>query len=215
LTSFNIERKNATQPPGYCHIPLLYSYIVSQPAESLSDPIIDELVQPDAVILAHPMRRWLWTRTIKPLLDLLRIGATPRKLAWSIAVGAAVGVTPILGISSLACLLAAFIFRLNIVATQIMNHLVFPIQLALIVVFVSAGEHAFQTRHTAMSASAFGQALHAHDWATVQLLWTWEWHALAIWFAAALLLTPLAAFALTPLIEKLNRGLHNQPIVEK
>ena len=161
------------------------------------------------------MRRWLWTRTVKPLLDLLRVGATPKTLAWSIAVGAALGMNPILGISSVACLIAAFVFRLNLVATQIINHLVFPIQLALIVVFVSAGDRAFHVSHAAMSADAFSHAMRAHDWATMQLLWTWEWHALAVWFAAALVFTPLAAIGLTPVMEKLNRGLHNQPIVEK
>jgi uncharacterized protein (DUF2062 family) len=202
---------------------LLYSYIVSQSVEPQidcqpdiqQDSVVAELVQPDATILEHPVRRWLWTRTVKPLLDLLRVGATPRTLAWSIAVGAALGVNPILGISSVACLLAAFVFRLNVVATQIINHLVFPIQLALIVVFLGAGDRVFQSRHVPMSTDAFSHALRAHDWATARMLWTWEWHALTVWFAAALLLTPLVALALTPAIEKLSRGLKQEPVIEK
>ena len=179
------------------------------------DPAIAELVEPDAVILAHPLRRWLWERTVKPLLDLLRIGATPQTLAWSLAIGAALGVTPILGISTVTCLLVAFVFRLNVVAMQIMNHLVFPIQLALIVVFVGAGARIFHTGNTPLSSDAFSHALHAHDWATVRLLWTWEWHALVVWAVAAALLTPLFAAAIKPLLERLLEGLRNQPVVEK
>jgi uncharacterized protein (DUF2062 family) len=178
--------------------------------ESQPDPVVD-------LELSHnPVRQFFWKHLVRPLLDLLRTGATPRKLAWSLAVGAALGINPILGISSLACLAAAFIFRLNVVATQIINHLVFPIQLALIVVFLDAGDHVFRTAaHEPMSRDAFTRAIHAHDWATAQLLWTWEWHALTVWLFCAVLLTPLAALALTPALEALLRGLKHQPIVEK
>ncbi len=190
----------------------LYSYIVPFPDETESQPapILD-------LELSHnPVRHFLWKHLVKPLLDLLRTGATPRRLAWSLAVGAALGINPILGVSSLACLAAAFLFRLNVVATQIINHLVFPLQLALIVVFLRAGDRVFRTTaHEPMSRNAFTQAMHAHDWATAQLLWTWEWHALTVWLFCAVLLTPLVALALTPVLEALLRGLKRQPIVEK
>jgi len=202
----------------------LYSYIVPFPNPQSSEP------EPPAASLealehgvehgvdhatSSPVRRFLWKRLVKPLIDLLRIGATPRKLAWSLAVGAALGTNPLLGISSLACLAAAFLFRLNVVATQIVNHLVFPIQLALMVVFLGAGDRLFHAAHEPITRDAFTHTLRAHDWATAQLLWTWEWHALVVWLAAALVLTPLAALALTPVLEALLRGLKNQPIIEK
>jgi hypothetical protein len=172
-------------------------------------------LQPIEPASSNPIRRFLRKRLVKPLIDLLRIGATPEKLAWSLAVGAALGTNPILGTSSLACLGVAFAFRLNVVATQIINHLVFPIQLALIVVFLGAGDRVFHAAHEPITRDAFTRAVHAHDWATVQLLWTWEWHGLVVWLAAAMVLTPLAAMALTPVLEALQRGLKNQPIIEK
>jgi uncharacterized protein (DUF2062 family) len=199
----------------------LYSYIVPPPSEpelhlTGLDPAEVEAIEQGTFAQRGTVQRFLWKHLLKPLLDLLRMGATPRKLAWSLAVGAALGTTPMLGVSSFACLGAAFLFRLNVVATQIMNHLVFPIQLALIVVFLSAGDRLFHTSaHTPMDRSVFTRALREHDWATAHLLWTWEWHALVVWLAAAIVLTPLAAFALGPSLEALLRGLQHQPIIEK
>jgi hypothetical protein len=206
------QKRHETLPPRTASPRFLYSYIVPFPneTESQADPVVD-------LELSHnPVRQFFWKHLVKPLLDLLRTGATPRRLAWSLAVGAALGINPILGISSLACLAAAFIFRLNVVATQIINHLVFPIQLALIVVFLGAGDRVFRTAaHEPMSRDAFTHAIHAHDWATAQLLWTWEWHALTVWLFCAVPLTPLVALALTPALEALLGSLKHQPIVEK
>jgi uncharacterized protein (DUF2062 family) len=186
-------------------------------AEAIAQTVIEQPASTPPGIPAQQgiIRRFFWKRLIKPLLDLLRIGTTPQKLAWSLAVGAALGTNPILGTSSLACLAAAFVFRLNVVATQIINHLVFPIQLALIVVFLGAGDRVFHATHHPMTRDAFTHALRAHDWATVQLLWTWEWHGVVVWLAAAVVLTPLAAMALTPVLQALLRSLKNQPTIEK
>jgi uncharacterized protein (DUF2062 family) len=199
----------------------LYSYIVTLPRESdlhvaALDPAEVEAIEQGAFAQRGAAQRFLWKHLLKPLLDLLRMGATPQKLAWSMAVGAALGTMPILGVSSLACLGTAFLFRLNVVATQIMNHLVFPIQLALLVIFLGAGDRLFHTAaHSPMNRDAFAHALHGHDWATAHRLWTWEWHALLVWLAAAIVLTPLAAFALRPSLEALLDGLQHQPIMEK
>jgi uncharacterized protein (DUF2062 family) len=180
------------------------------------DPAEVEAIEQGTFARRGPVQRFLWKHLLQPLLDLLRMGATPERLAWSLAVGAALGTTPILGFSTLACLGVCFLFRLNVVATQIMNHLVFPIQLALIVVFLAAGDRVFHTAaHAQMTRDDLARALKAHDWAMAHTLWTWEWHALVVWVLAAVVLTPVVAMALRPLLEALLRGLKDQPIVEK
>jgi len=62
---------------------------------------------------------WLYRRLVLPILALLRMGATPQRLAWSIAVGIAVGLNPVVGSTTVLCLALSFALRLNIVATQI------------------------------------------------------------------------------------------------
>lgn len=83
---------------------------------------------------------WLRRRIRDPLVAELRQGATPEGLASSIAAGAAIGVLPFLGTTTVLCALAGRLFRLNHVALQVTNYLLYPAQIALIVPFVRLGE---------------------------------------------------------------------------
>lgn len=78
-----------------------------------------------------------------PLLGQLKQGVTPSKLAQSVAFGVVLGCLPILGITTSLCLLAAAVFKLNHVAIQSVNYLVYPIQIALIIPFLKMGEWLF------------------------------------------------------------------------
>lgn len=83
---------------------------------------------------------WLVRRVRDPLLNELRQGASPSGLAASCAVGAAIGTLPFLGTTTLLCLLAGRAFRLNHVALQTTNYLLYPAQLLLLIPFVRLGE---------------------------------------------------------------------------
>jgi uncharacterized protein (DUF2062 family) len=74
------------------------------------------------------------------LLGLLEQGTSPESLALSLAVGACLGLFPILGVTTFLCLLVGGVFRLNHAALQIANYLVMPLQLVLILAFVRLGE---------------------------------------------------------------------------
>jgi len=67
------------------------------------------------------MRTFLRRRIWAPLQGGLRQGVTPEKLAFSSAVGASLGVFPVLGTTSLLCVLAAAVWRLNQVGIQVAN----------------------------------------------------------------------------------------------
>lgn len=83
---------------------------------------------------------WLRRRVRDPLVAEIRQGASPEGMATSIAVGAAVGILPFLGTTTLLCALAGRLFRLNHVGLQVTNYLLYPAQIALIVPFVRLGE---------------------------------------------------------------------------
>jgi uncharacterized protein (DUF2062 family) len=83
---------------------------------------------------------FLERRLVAPLLQLLRQGVTPEKLALSVALGAIVAVVPVLGVSTLICALLALRLRLNMPAIQIVNYLLTPVQLLLIIPFLRFGE---------------------------------------------------------------------------
>jgi len=139
------------------------------------------------------------------------MGASPRRLAWSLAVGAVIGINPIVGSTTLLCLAAALAFRLNLLASQIANHLLFPLQLALVLVYLRAGELLFHTGSLPLAPDAFLQAIRHHQWSIAHQLWTWEWHALIVWLLAAAIVTPLLAITLHPLLKRLLLTLHHHP----
>ena len=81
---------------------------------------------------------------MRPIVDLLTQGITPEKIALSIAFGLVLGVFPALGWTTLLCLLVAVWLRLNVPAMQLVNYLAYPLQVALLVPFIRAGEVLFR-----------------------------------------------------------------------
>jgi hypothetical protein len=150
-----------------------------------------------------------------PILALLRMGATPRTLAWSIAVGLMIGLNPIIGSTTLLCLAAALRFRLNVIASQIANHAVFPLELALVIPFIRLGSRVFRTAAMPLTPRLFFQNAHHAPVALARCLWVWEWHAFVLWASITIIAVPLLALALTPLLERLltRVQLHHYPLV--
>jgi uncharacterized protein (DUF2062 family) len=158
---------------------------------------------------------WIYRRAILPILALLRMGATPRSLAWSIAVGLLIGLNPIIGTTTILCLSAAVPFRLNVVASQIANHAMFPLELALVIPFIRLGSRVFHTAAMPLSPKLFLLAARSAPLTLTRQLWLWEWHAFVVWSAISVAAVPLIAVAITPLLERLlSRIQHHQyPIV--
>lgn len=132
-------------------------------------------------------------RVLRPLLRLLKGGISPKRLGWSLAIALVVGISPFLGVTTIAMLLIAWVCRLNQVATQIGIHLVSPLQWLLFLPFVHLGVLIFHSRGLPMSRGEILHLSHRHPVQLVHLLWQWEWHALVIWFFLALMIAPLLA----------------------
>lgn len=146
-------------------------------------------------------------KLLQPVLTLLRQGATPEKLAWSLAVGVAIGINPIVGTTTLLCLAAAYVFRLNVVASQLANHLSYPLELMLIIPLIRLGATLFRTPQLPLSPEKLLQSAHANLMQTTKMLWMWEWHALVVWAALSAILVPTLALATRPLLRQALRRL--------
>ena len=84
-------------------------------------------------------------RLIAPFIELLRQGMSPEKIALTIALGIMLGVTPVLGSTTLLCTLAALALRLNLPAIQLVNAVVYPLQIILLIPFFKLGAFAVPT----------------------------------------------------------------------
>jgi uncharacterized protein (DUF2062 family) len=146
-----------------------------------------------------------WRRIGRPIVELLRQGVTPEKMALSLALGVALGVFPVLGTTTALCALAAFAWRLNLPAIQIVNYFVYPLQIALLIPFFSAGERLFGAPHLPLSVGQILAAVHASFWGATRFLWTTTWHAMVVWCLAAPVFVGLAYAALVPVLRRAVR----------
>jgi uncharacterized protein (DUF2062 family) len=78
--------------------------------------------------------------SVAAIRSSLRQGLTPERIALALAVGAAVGLFPLLGTTTLLGLALGSALRLNLALLQIANWLVYPLQLALLLPLVRLGE---------------------------------------------------------------------------
>jgi len=160
---------------------------------------------------------WIYRRVALPILALLRMGASPEKLAWSIAAGLLIGINPILGSTTILCLAIAFVFRLNVAASQIGNHIVYPLELLLIIPFINLASRVFHTEPMPLSATELLHAAREHPLDLTHRLWLWEWHAFVLWVILAAAAIPLLALILRPMLRRLLVRVtrHQYPILSQ
>jgi uncharacterized protein (DUF2062 family) len=143
-------------------------------------------------------------RIARPVVELLRQGVTPEKMALSIALGMTLGVFPVLGTTTALCALAAFVWRLNLPAIQIVNYFVYPLQIALLIPFFRAGEKLFGAPHLPLSITQILATVHASFWGATRFFWTTVWHAAVAWCLIAPLFVVLAYVILVPVLRRVG-----------
>ena len=141
---------------------------------------------------------------LRPLLRMLRGGVTPRRTAWSLALGMVIGINPSVGLTTLVVILLAWTLGLNQIASQIGVHAVAPFHLLLFIPFIELGVHVFHTRRLPLSRQQFEHLSH-HPWRLVRDIWQWEWHALIVWGIVAAVVMPLLALYIRRVLVVLMR----------
>jgi len=145
-----------------------------------------------------------------PILDLLRQGITPEKIALSIALGVTLGVVPVLGSTSMLCFLAAVLLRLNLPAIQLVNYLVYPLQFALLVPFIRLGEWIFASPPAGIGLADIVGLIRADVWQAIATLWTVTMHALVAWLILGSLVSLLIYWTLTPVLRRLGEAIRTE-----
>ena len=153
--------------------------------------------------LARP--GWTGQKIVYRVLALLRQGTTPEKLALSIALGIALGITPALGFASALCLAAAIPLGLNAVAIQLVNYLVYPLQIVLLIPFIRIGEWLFAAQPLKLSTARVLDSIRHCNWTVMHSLWGTALHAVVAWLLVGSL-AALGTYALlVPLLRKVAK----------
>lgn len=105
------------------------------------------------------------------------------------------------------CFLAAILLGLNAPAIQLVNYLVYPLQIAMLVPFLGMGQWIFAAPPVIVSAGRIFQLIRTDVWGAIGTLWTATLHALVAWVALASLAAPLLYLLLVHVLRQLGRSL--------
>jgi len=145
-----------------------------------------------------------WLRMRGALMGLLRQGLSPEKVAFTVALGILLGVTPVLGSTMVLCTVAALAFGLNLAAIQLVNWMVFPLQLILLVPWFRTGAWMFGYPPSRISASGIVALTRLDFIHAVAALWVATMHALVAWFICGGMAVGLMYVLLVPVMRRMR-----------
>lgn len=176
------------------------------------DPALAAGHGPGPVTAPVPEPGFWQRRVVEPILAQLRQGITPQKVALTLALGGVLGIFPILGATTALCAVAGIWLRLNQPLIQLVNYLVYPLQLVLLLPFYRAGETLFGQPHVPifsvgelMERFAAGPGQFLLDYGMVGV------YGIVVWLLVAPPLAALAYFALRPVLAGMQRAAAPRP----
>lgn len=89
------------------------------------------------------MKKFFQKSILNPIVDLLKQGLTPEKLAMSLSAGIVISCFPVLGSTTILCAIFAHVFKLNHVGIQLANYVCYPLQFLLLIPFFILGNKIF------------------------------------------------------------------------
>ena len=149
---------------------------------------------------------FLGRRVVLPLLELLRQGATPEKLAAAIAIGAILGVFPVLGSTTILCTAAAALLRLNLPLIQIVNTVVYPMQLVLLIPMLQLGQRLFGAQPLPLTLPRIFQMIQASVWNTITSLGVATFRAVVVWLCLSWIVAAAIYFISLPPLRLLKKA---------
>jgi len=152
-----------------------------------------------------PTRTFWQRRVLDPVVAQLSQGTTPEKIALTVAVGSAIAMFPLLGTTTIICLIIGIVLKLNQPIIQAVNYLCTPLHLTFIVYSLRWGERIFGAKHSRLEFRTMLEILRdhpvqfVHDFGIVLL------HACFVWA----ILAPFWGFAVyyvsLPILREANR----------
>lgn len=133
----------------------------------------------------YSIRNFFNRSLITPLINFLKQGLSAEKLALCVALGIVLGTFPVLGSTTLLCTGIALLLRLNLPAIQLINYFTYPIQLALFIPFIRAGEMLFDQTPVPLDLVLIFSMLKTDMLGAIQSLWWTNMRAVVVWSIAA------------------------------
>jgi uncharacterized protein (DUF2062 family) len=128
------------------------------------------------------------------VLEFLKQGVSPTKLALALAIGVTLGILPLLGVTTLICTLLAFRLKLNMAFIQLVNYIVYPIQLLLYIPFFKIGAGLFSNETFDYSLGDITTMLAADAIGTITKFFFINLYGVLLWLCIAPVLFAISYF---------------------
>ncbi len=148
-------------------------------------------------------RRWL----LNPVVAQLTGGTSPTRIAWTISLGVVLGVFPIMGSTTLLCLVVGWMFRLNQPILHAFKSIVYPLHLALILVFIRLGERIYGVPLISLSIPELVEKFKTDPLQFFSDFGMAAWHGVSAWLLIAPVAALLLKMAAMPLLQRLATSL--------
>jgi uncharacterized protein (DUF2062 family) len=139
------------------------------------------------------------------VLEYLQSGLAPRQLAFTLALGFAIGCIPLLGVTTAICALLALVLRLNMPAIQAANWIAMPLQVVLLIPFLRLGQWLFRGQSIAFNPKVLAAQIEATPWHVLVQMSGLFGHALLAWLLTAGPALLLMTLLLTPVMHRVSR----------
>ncbi|MBN2519070.1 MAG: DUF2062 domain-containing protein [Bacteroidales bacterium] len=137
-------------------------------------------------MIAKPVKNILKKRLLFPLVEFLKQGMSPQKLSLMLCLGLTFGVVPFIGVNTILLIILAIIFRLNIIAIQIVNYFVYPLQIILYIPFMKVGQFIFNGPEISFSSREFILMLKDNWFQTITDMWFNNFLGIIVWLILAI-----------------------------
>ena len=148
--------------------------------------------------------QFLQAKIVTPMLGFLKQGVTPKKLALTVALGFIFAIFPVIGSTTILCGAVALTLRLNMPAIQLVNYLVYPLQLILLIPFIRAGEFIFSAKPMPLSISQIFSMFKDDLLGAIGTLWWSTLYAITAWLLICPLVAVIIFYLLYPVFKKLK-----------
>ncbi|WP_348223464.1 DUF2062 domain-containing protein [Luteolibacter sp.] len=156
-------------------------------------------------------RRWF----VAPVKVQLGQGMSAERISWTIALGIVLGVFPVMGTPTLLCLLAGWALCLNHVLLQVFKEAMYPLHLALILVFIRLGERLWGAPLISFSIPELLGKFKADPLQFARDFGMAAWHGVSAWLLIAPVAAVLIKWAITPGVRRLAESLEKRKEVVK
>lgn len=142
-------------------------------------------------------RRWF----INPVLKQLTQGISAERLAWTIAIGCAAGIFPVMGTTSFICFFAAVYLKLNQPVIQVVCHTLWAAHLALILPFIKMGQWIQGAQPIEGSISSLLKEFFTSPWQFAQDYWLAALNGILAWVLVSIPLVLIVRFVTLPFLK--------------